>query len=343
MNGIAINGQSILGGLLLISVTGLLSYFGSRLAMRMAISAGMMAQPGSRQSHEVATPTGGGLGLIFSIIVCSVIVQFLLPFPEFWWQKMLPGILLLVLIGWRDDRHPVSSLTRLLVQLAVSLWLLGFGWLQFSALEVVLYVGSIVAMVWMMNLYNFMDGSNGMAGFQGVFAGMVVSVLFYLGDQHAMALLSLIVAAACAGFLPLNFPHARVFMGDVASVPLGFIFASLAIYGLSTGIVNWPVIILIMSVFIVDATLTLLTRAIRGERWYTAHAQHIYQRLIAQGWSHSRVLMAYQSINVMLVLPAIVLAEIYPHYAKVTAGLVLLLLVSCWHIANRRLGMFAVE
>ena len=76
-----------------------------------------------------------------------------------------------------------------------------------------------------------------------------------------------------------------------------------------------------MSVFIVDATLTLLSRAFRGERWYTAHAQHVYQRLIAQGWSHRRVLMVYQAINVMLVLPAIVLAEIYPQYAVVTVGL----------------------
>ena len=343
MNAIVMNWQSIFAGLALVSVTALLSYFCSRLAMNMAINTGMMAQPGSRQSHELATPTGGGLGLIFSIIVISVILQFLSPIPEFWWQKMLPGVLLLALIGWRDDRHPVSSLARLLVQLTVSLWLLGFGWLHFSVHEAVIYAAAILAMVWMMNLYNFMDGSNGMAGFQGVFAGVVVSVLFYLGDQQAMALLSLVVAAACAGFLPLNFPRSRVFMGDVASVPLGFIFASLAVFGLYTGTVNWPVIILIMSVFIVDATLTLLARVIRGERWYTAHAQHIYQRLIAHGWSHSRVLMVYQSINVMLVLPAIVLTEIYPHYAEVTAGLTLLLLVSCWHIANRRLGMFAVE
>jgi hypothetical protein len=99
--------------------------------------------------------------------------------------------------------------------------------------------------------------------------------------------------------------------------------------------------ILIMSVFIVDSTLTLLARVFRGERWYTAHAQHVYQRLIAQGWSHSQVLVVYQAINVMLVLPAIVLAGIYPQYATVTAILVLLMLGACWHIANRRLGVLA--
>ncbi len=343
MSGVAVNWQSIFGWLALALLTGILSYISSGLAMNLAKKTGMIVQPGSRQSHVTATPTGGGLGLIFSIIVMAVMVQFLHPLPGFWWQRMFPGILLLVIIGWRDDKHPVSSLVRLLVQFLVCLWLLGLGWFQFSIHDAILFVGTILAMVWMMNLFNFMDGSNGMAGFQGVFAGVIITILFYLGDQQTMALLALIVAAACAGFLPLNFPHARVFMGDVASVPLGFVFAALTVYGLHTGVLNWPVAILIMSVFIVDATLTLLARVIRGERWYTAHAQHIYQRLIAQGWSHSRVLMVYQSINVMLVLPTIVLAELYPRYAKLIAGLVFLLLGSCWHIANRRLGTIAKE
>jgi Fuc2NAc and GlcNAc transferase len=131
-------------------------------------------------------------------------------------------------------------------------------------------------------------------------------------------------------------------MGDVASVPLGFIFASLAVYGVQTGSMSLSVSILLMSVFIIDTTLTLLTRVLCGERWYTAHAQHVYQRLIAQGWSHRKVLVAYQAINVILVLPAIVLAEKYPQYAVVTVGLTVLLLGACWHIANWRLGMLAI-
>jgi len=301
----------------------------------------MIAQPGERQSHDVATPAGGGLGLIFSIVVTSLCLQYVLPIPGFWWQNMLPGILLLAIVGWRDDKYPVSSLLRLLVQLAVSFWLLGFGWLQFTLRDVGLFASATVAIVWLMNLYNFMDGSDGMAGFQGVFAGLVMAVVLQMGEQYSMALLALAVAAACAGFLPLNFPRARVFMGDVASVPLGFIFASLAVYGVQTGSMSLSVSILLMSLFFIDATLTLLTRVLSGERWYTAHAQHVYQRLIAQGWSHRKVLVAYQVVNVILVLPAIVLAEKYPQYAVVTVGLTFLLLGACWHIANRRLGMLA--
>ena len=301
----------------------------------------MIAQPGTRQSHELATPTGGGLGLVFSIVVTTLCLQLVLSLPGFWWQNMLPGILLLALVGWRDDKQHVSFKLRLLVQLTVSVWLIGFGWSEFSVKDMGLLASIIVAMVWLMNLYNFMDGSNGMAAFQGVFAGVMMAVLFQIGEQYAMALIALAVAAACLGFLPLNFPLARVFMGDVASVPLGFLFAALAVYGVRTGSLALPSSILIMSVFIIDATLTLLARVLCGERWYTAHAQHVYQRLIAQGWSHRQVLEVYQAINVILVLPAIVLAELYPQFAIVTVGLTLLLLGACWHIANWRLGMIA--
>jgi len=301
----------------------------------------MISHPGERQSHERATPTGGGLGIIFSIVVTTLCLELIISLPDFWWQNVLPGILLLAMVGWLDDKQSVSSLLRLSIQLAVTVWLIGFGRVVFPLTDTVLLAAFILAMVWLMNVYNFMDGSNGMAGFQGVFAGVTMAVFFQAGGAYPMALIALAVAAACLGFLPLNFPVARVFMGDVSSVPLGFIFAALAVYGMQTGSLSFSVSILIMSIFLVDATLTLLSRAIRGERWYTAHAQHVYQRLIAQGWSHHRVLVVYQAINLVLVLPAVVLAKKYPQYAMATAGFTLILLAICWHIANRRLGMTA--
>lgn len=319
------------------------SYFSCKKAMVLAEKSGMIAHPGERQSHSMATPTGGGLGLVLSIILTGLCLQLFHPLPGFWWQNMLPGVALLAIVGWVDDKTPVPALQRLLVQLAVSLWLVGFGWSEFSFSGVALLVGSVLAIVWMMNLYNFMDGSNGMAGFQGVFAGLVLAVLFQIGEEREMALIALAVAAACAGFLPLNFPRARVFMGDVASVPLGFIFAALIVYGIQTDSLNLSSSILLMSLFFIDATMTLLKRAFRGERWYTAHAQHVYQRLIAQGWPHKRVVLVYQIINVCWVLPAIMLAEIYPTYAMVIAGLSVLSLGIGWYIANWRLGMIATE
>jgi UDP-N-acetylmuramyl pentapeptide phosphotransferase/UDP-N-acetylglucosamine-1-phosphate transferase len=324
-------------------VGAILSYISCKAALRLATHAGMIVQPGERQSHQVATPTGGGLGLVFSLVLTTVGVELFSPLPEFWWLHVMPGVVLLALTGWFDDKRHVSSMVRLLIQLVVSLWLLGFVCLQKSVGSIAMCAGIMGAMIWLMNLYNFMDGSDGMAGFQGVFAGLVMAVLFFIGDELPMAALSVAVAAACVGFLPVNFPKARIFMGDVASVPLGFIFASMAVYGLYSGVISLPVSVLIMSVFIIDASLTLIARVFAGERWYTAHNQHVYQRLISRGWSHSRVLKLYQFINVILVLPAIVLAAMYTQYANLTAGLTLLLLGACWFAANRKLGMRAAR
>ena len=319
--------------------SGTLSYFVSLSSMGLARRSGMITQPGARQSHDVATPTGGGLGLVFSVVVTSLLLQLFTPLPLFWSVNVLPGIILLATIGWFDDRRHVSFRLRLMVQLTVSLWLIGFSGLQFSLGGMAWFLGIIAALMWMMNLYNFMDGSNGMAGFQGVFAGSVLAVLFYTGGESTWALLSLVVAAACAGFLPLNFPSARVFMGDSASVPLGFIFGSFLYYGIQTGVINPLTGILIMSVFVVDASLTLSARVFRREQWYTAHRQHMYQRLIEQGWSHSQVLLLYQAINIFLVVPVVILVLEYPEYAWLMTGTSVLLLIAGWYIASLRLGV----
>jgi Fuc2NAc and GlcNAc transferase len=319
------------------------SYLACDRVRLIAQASGMIALPGERQSHARPTPTGGGLGLVFSILFTSVLIQFYWPLPAFWWQHLVPGFIMLAVIGWFDDKHSVSSLLRLLVQLVVSLWLLGFAWSGFNFSHLLWYAAALLTMIWMMNLYNFMDGSNGMAGFQGVFTGLVLAGSFYTGGAETMALMSLVVAAACAGFLPLNFPGARVFMGDVASVPLGFMFAALLLYGLETGSLHWPVALLVLSLFIVDATLTLLRRVFRGERWYTAHAQHVYQRLIAHGWPHSRVLVLYQAINILWVLPVAVMAEMYPANAMTIVVMTYCLLGTCWYVANWRLGMIESE
>lgn len=341
MNQVVLDSQTFYTWFAVSLLSALLSYLSCAKAMRLAEKSNMIAQPGDRQSHQRATPTGGGLGLISAIVMTGLGLQWLLPLPGFWWQNMIPGILLLTIIGWRDDRISVSATIRLSVQFIVSIWMIGFGWSDFSINDMGILAVAVVATVWMMNLYNFMDGSNGMAGFQGVFAGLLMALLFQIGGHQAMALIALVVAAACVGFLPLNFPQARVFMGDVASVPLGFIFASFIIYGIGVDALSLPVSILIMSVFIVDATLTLLTRVFRKEQWYTAHAQHVYQRLIAHGWTHWQVLVVYQTINVVLVLPAIILVETYPQYAAVTVGFALFALGVCWHIVNRRIGIHA--
>jgi Fuc2NAc and GlcNAc transferase len=247
----------------------------------------------------------------------------------------------LALTGWWDDHRSLSVGLRFGIQLAVSLYLLwcaaDAGWLH-GALPVI--VGGLFVL-WMTNLYNFMDGSNGMAGLQGVFAGCVLAWLFALAGDGPATLLALMLAAACAGFLPWNLGRARVFMGDVGSLTLGFSIGALLLTGVASGALAPPVAWLVMLVFLTDATLTLAARVMKGERWYNPHRQHLYQRLIAHGWSHGRVAVLYQAINLALVLPGIGVAVEFPVLAwPIAIGLTVLFGLG-WYMLSRRLGVLA--
>lgn len=302
---------------------------------------GMLDLPGARSSHHEPTPRGGGAGLAAALIVTSLIGYTQVAASP-WFPGILPGFALLALVGWWDDRASLSAWLRLAIQVVASAWILiwfhGYGWSP-GWLGLVVAGAFVVAMT---NLYNFMDGSNGMAGMQGVFAGLVLAWLFARADDPASAIMCLLMTASCAGFLPWNLGRARVFMGDVGSVALGFFFGAWLVHGVATGALALPVAWLVMLVFICDGSLTLLHRALSGERWYTPHKQHLYQRLIARGWSHGRVMLLYQAINLSFVLPAIVVAVRFPALALLTASLVTMTLLAGWFLVIKKTGVLAV-
>lgn len=317
-----------------------LSYGLTAAAIYYARRRGLLDVPVERSSHATAMPSGGGLGIVLTWVVVSVAVPAGV-LPGYWMAAVLPAATVLAIVGWLDDHRPLSPRTRFLVQVAVSFFLLVFAWragLLNSALPLIL--GGLT-LLWIANLYNFMDGSNGMAGMQGVFSGLMLTFLFFRAGDAGMALVSLLIAASCGGFLPWNLVRARVFMGDVASVPLGFALAALLVYGTGSGAFSPAAAALVLAAFIVDASLTLFRRVLRGERWYTAHRQHLYQQLILRGWSHLGVLALYQSINIVLVYPAIVVVVEYPHLERiVTPGLIAMMAIG-WYLAARRLGVTA--
>ena len=165
--------------------------------------------------------------------------------------------------------------------------------------------------------------------------------LFHIAGDEVFSLISILLAACCVGFLPWNLGRARVFMGDVGSLALGFIFAALLLYGAGTGAFGLPVVLMLMLVFVADSTLTLLRRVMKGEQWYNAHRQHLYQRLITSGWTHGRVALVYQAVNLILVLPGIVIAVNFPALAwPVAMGLVFVLVLG-WFLINNKLGVLA--
>ncbi len=293
--------------------------------------------PGDRRSHTVPTPRGGGLAIAVALLLAVILAG-----DPPWWPGLL-AVAVLAVLGGLDDRAELHPGVRLVVQSAVAL----FGLWWFGPVTLVAVVEHAfhwpwlwtplagIAVVWLINLHNFMDGSDGLAAMQGVWSGLGFAAVMWLHDQAAAATFALAMAGGFAGFLLWNRPPARIFMGDVGSMVLGGSVAMLALFGAVSGAVSvWGSLIL-TSVFVVDATATLARRVGRGERWYTAHRQHAYQRLIVAGWSHGQVLALYAVTNLLLVMPAAWAAVAYPELGAVIAiGLIVLLAGGWWVIQS---------
>ena len=329
--------------LLLIIPAAVLSLLMTGAATAYARRKGLLDHPGERHSHSIPTPRGGGAGLVLAFLVSAVACVLLAgiePAAGFL-QPLLIGFSTLALTGWWDDHHDLSARLRFAIQLAVSVYLIGSfadsGWVEgwFRVVAAVLFT------VWMVNLYNFMDGSNGMAGSQGVFVAAVLAWLFHRAGDAGASGLSLLLMASCIGFLPWNLGRAKVFMGDVGSLALGFGIAALLVYGAGSKAFSVPVALMVTALFLADATLTLGFRVMKGERWYNAHRQHLYQRIIALGWTHARVLLLYQVINLALVLPGVVFGVNHPERAWHIAIVLGLALGLGWYLSIKRIGVSA--
>ena len=276
MNGI---GLAVLGMAVLAASWGI-----TALVLRAGLARRVLDIPNARSSHLVPTPRGGGIGLVAagSAALWWLVAGAGLPAAT---AALTGAALAIAAIGLADDLKPLSARLRLAVQLGAGLALLaalpeaprlalGGGeapaWLALAA--------ALGGLAWLTNLYNFMDGIDGLAGLQGVAVGSAAALVLGLAGS-GMWPAPLVVAAAAAGFSLWNLPPARIFMGDVGSAWLGFMFAGLALLSsLDDPRLPWCWLVL-LAVFVSDASVTLLTRLARGERIHEAHRSHQYQRL----------------------------------------------------------------
>lgn len=238
--------------------------------------------PNERSLHAVPTPRSGGVGLMAGVLSGWTLLAPSLP----WWLP--PPLLILFAVSLLDDVRNLPVKQRLLAQLvAGSILVAGSGILAQQGVVVALAV--LLFAVWMTNLYNFMDGSDGLAGGMALFGFACYGIAALTGGGEAFAMLNLSISAAALGFLFFNFPPAKIFMGDAGSIPLGFLAAAIGVWGWQQG--HWApwFPLLVFSPFIVDASVTLLKRAMRGAKITEAHREHYYQRAIQLGWSHRRV------------------------------------------------------
>ncbi|HEV7277014.1 MAG TPA: glycosyltransferase family 4 protein [Devosiaceae bacterium] len=327
----------LIAGLLTTALSAFAAYAVTALIRRHAETLGLVATPNARSSHTVPTPSGGGVGIVAGGVVGSLLVLASEPWPG---GLLLAAALLIAAIGFIDDRRPLPAIARLGAQVllvgVVAAFALPEGGLAAQLrlpLPPMLVTGvAVLAAVYWINLFNFMDGIDGLAASQAIYMLLTAALLALLRTEVAAAdpvfwwLPTL--AAACAGFLLMNWPPARIFMGDAGSTYLGFLIAVLALTTVSLGwLTLWQWLIL-AALFAVDATVTLCRRLLLGERVFEAHRRHAYQRLARRWHSHRRVTLAAIGVNVLWLLPLALLAGWYADFSPVIALVAYLPLVA---------------
>jgi Fuc2NAc and GlcNAc transferase len=300
--------------------------------------------PSARSSHEQPTPRGGGLGIVLGVLL-TVGLQLLLGRAlEGVHIALLGGGIVVAATGWLDDRGGLGSYVRLglygLASAWAVFWLGGLPSLEFGVGALHLgglgYILGWAAIMLLTNLFNFMDGIDGIAATEAATVGVTSGVLLFLGGDPSLAVLAVSLGLGSAAFLVWNWHPARIFMGDVGSNFLGFTIAVLAIS--SEGQHSLPALgwVLLLGVFVVDGLATFVRRLVRHKPPHEAHRTHAYQGAVQRGYSHSTVTLAVLSIDAVLAALALA-AWKYPVFLLPSiGGAFLLLLALHWYYSPLR-------
>ena len=296
------------GVIVLLAATFGLSWLGTGLVRRFALRRKILDVPNVRSLHEVPTPRGGGI--VFSVLFLVALAGFLatsIPHSDLW-IALLGGGVVVALVGWMDDCRQLPSFVRLgLYAVAAAwsaIWIDGFPVFALGFADIQLgwtgYIVSWALILGFTNIYNFMDGIDGLAGSEGATVSLAVGILLLCSGELFAGWLFVGLSVALLGFLRLNWQPARIFMGDVGSNLLGFVFATMALTtGRFSDISIWVWGIL-LGVFVVDGFLTFGRRMARRLPPYQAHRSHAYQGAVQRGYSHAQVTAAVVGINVLL-------------------------------------------
>lgn len=278
---------------------------------RYALARSIIDIPNARSSHSVPTPRGGGV---------AIVLGFLIVLPILYINGGISSDILLALLGsgggvavlgFLDDHGHIAARWRLLGHFSAAAWALfwlgGLPVISFFGVDLDLgWAGYFIAafyLVWMLNLYNFMDGIDGIASIQAISVCLGACLVYWLSGRQDLIWLPLVLSMAVLGFLYWNFPPARIFMGDAGSGFLGIVLGVLSLQAAWASTDFLWVWLILLGVFIIDATFTLLRRLLRGDKVYEAHRSHAYQFASRHLGSHLQVTLVVLAINLMWLLP----------------------------------------
>jgi len=327
--------------LMLVGLLILLSWYAVGCLIGYLVKQEMVDLPNHRTLHQGAIPRGGGLVIITGLVISLLFAAALSGRP------MLFGVFALLLVGWSslswyDDAYELSAKLRLFVQLVICvISVFSFGWVSqvhgpnlFSL--PLFYFGpilTIIGLVWMANLYNFMDGLDGLAASQTIVASVTLAFWFFMFGDNALALVLLCLSAVSYGFLIWNWNPAKVFMGDVGSIGLGGFFGLIFIIGVTRYDVSILSFFSLFAVFIVDSTITISMRALRREKIWQPHKKHYYQRLANIGYPHTYIALA--ELTLMIICSSLAtFGLIYHDMIVLSIIAILILLTICIALLN---------
>lgn len=288
--------------------------------LRFCLSKNIFDIPNSRSAHMKQTPRGGGVSIVLTFFIAVLTV---IDLPK---ELLLPLVgsgFAVAAIGFWDDFGNVSVRWKLTLHFVAACWALywlgGVSLFQFSPLSIY-SVGldnliAIIFLVWLLNLFNFMDGIDGIAGIETIFVALSSAILLLLSGLDMLALILMILAASTTGFMFLNWPPAKIFMGDVSSCFLGLILGIIAYASINEGFNFWIWLIL-LGVFLVDSTLVLILRFLNGYKLHEAHCSHGYQNA-ARRWGHKNVIISMTLINCVWLFPFSYLCYLYPDFGMI--------------------------
>lgn len=252
------------------------------IILRSKLGSAVQDVPNERSLHSKPVPRTGGIALMVGVLSGWIAL-----WPSVVWWIVVPTVLLIA-VSFIDDLHNLSVKERLLAHM-IAATVLVIGANIYDQQGFWIAISLLFAVVWMINLYNFMDGSDGLAGGMALFGFANYGIAALLAHDESFAMMNLAISAAALGFLFFNFSPAKIFMGDAGSIPLGFLVAAMGLWGWQRG--DWPPLfpVLVFLPFIADATVTLIKRTLQGMKITEAHRDHYYQRAIQSGMSHRRV------------------------------------------------------